>query len=327
MHKLITNILSLRRTPSLLGRAGVGLLIAAAFPLIAACSSDDDYAAGPEPAADSQLVRFSSTNDNEVLITDGTETGTDITLLRKDSVGELTVPINVDYSVGNFVIPESVTFADGDTTATLHVTFDGYVAGTKAQISIPASYTNPYLVLDGSMTFTLKLVKLNHIANISYYRGTRFEQATSSLYAYDGQNKFVWKNFFDSGLDVAFTVSTDNSTGSYDASDLSKLNGEFIPLTNYTSYSSGTNDGYYLTEGIDSGVYPTWTPTGQTEEVTSFFYWGYSGAIYNFIDFDPSTNNQGYGYFWGAYVTYGESGAGYENVYFFINYLTDSEAE
>lgn len=303
------------------------LTIAAALPLFAACSSDDDYAAGPEPATDTQLVHFSSTNDNEVLITDGTETGTDVTLCRKDSVGELTVPINVDYSVGNFVIPESVTFADGDTTATLHISFDGYVAGTKAQISVPDAYTNPYVQLDGSIKFTLKLVKLNHIANISYYSGTRFENATSELYAYDGQNKFVWKNFFDSGLDVAFTVSTDNSTGSYDADDLTKLNGEFIPLSNYSAYNTGTNDGYYLTDGIDTGVYPTWTPTGKTEEVTSFFYWAYSGGIYNYVDFSTDSSNRGYGYFWAAYVTYGESGSGYENIYYFINYLDDTAAE
>jgi len=294
------------------------LSIVATFCLLSACG-DDDYTAGSEPATDAPVVYFSSSNESEVIITDGSETGFDVTLCREDSAEALTVPLVIDYNTGNLTFPESATFAAGQATTTIHVAIGDYVAGTKASVRIAEGYTNPYIKLDGSGIYFVQLVKLNHIADISYQAGSRFESVTSPLYAYSGENKFIWKDFLGSGIDFKFKVDTSNSTGKYVADNLARLNGEIIPLNNYTYNSAG---GYYLTDDATGGGYPVWTPAGQTEAVTSFFYWAYSGGIYNFIDFDPADANQGYGYFSSAYV----NDVGYESFYFFVNYLTDDTA-
>lgn len=290
-----------------------------AMPLfLAACSSDDDYAPGPEVAPDCPVVYFSNSNSSiaEVDTDDPTIT---IALQRENTNGELTVPIVVESVTGDFNIPSTATFADGSANASFDITYTEYQAGMKLELGLPSEYVNPYLKVEGTSTISISLTQLIKVGTVTYGNTTyptRFDDVTSSsIYSYEGINRFKWKNFLGSGTDLVFTVDTSNSGGEYDQNDLSKLKGDIIPLANYYKDDYGY---HFVKDGnADDYEYITWTPDGQSEAVSSFYFYAYyNGSSYSYIDFDKGSYDCGYGYFWSAYV----NGAGYENIYFYVYY-------
>lgn len=147
---------------------------------------------------------------------------------------------------------------------------------------------------------------------------TRFDDVkSSSIYIVDGENKFVWADFLDSGIDLLFTVDTSHSGAVFDANNIQSLKGDIIPL-NY--YYKDTYGYHFVEDGSGESDYEnryiTWIPEGQSEAVTSFYFYGYYGGSYSYIDFDKGSYDCGYGYFWSAWV----NGAGYENIYFYLYY-------
>ena len=111
--------------------------------LFTSCSDDDNYSAG-DPAG-SYNVGFP---DQENLILSSTATSFEVTVSRTSGSGALTVPIEVYQCPDYFTVPESVTFADGQTETTVVVTIaDGMPFNTNVdfEIRIPEEYTNAYL--------------------------------------------------------------------------------------------------------------------------------------------------------------------------------------
>lgn len=277
----------------------------------ASCGSDDNYTPGPEVSQGNQNVYFSNENQNELLVTSDGDKSVSLKVVRKATSGNLTVPVVTDSKNGDLNIPESVTFEDGDSIAELKITYTTFTVGMKFSIHLSDDYTNPYVEKAGSTHFMASLEQLNKVCTVSYASDTRFAGVTTSaIYAYNGQNKFVWKDFLGSGLDMMFTVDTSKTEGAaFDASDLSKLKGDIIPKSNYTT----TDSGWYLTDGLGTKKYPTWTPAGSDEPVTKFLFWSWYSYSYSFIDFSPKA---GYGgYFYSAVVN-----GNYENIYFHLNF-------
>lgn len=289
-------------------------LVAVAFTF-ASCGDDNDYTPGKEVSDSCPTVYFSSTNESEVLVSADMEKSTTLKLERKVTEGELVVPVVVDTKTGSLNVPESVTFADGASEAELTITYDEFETGMKVSLHIPEEYTDPYTMLSGSLNFTLSFVEVTKVCDVAYQSGSRFASVKSAIYVYGGQNKFLWKDFLGSGKDMLFTVDTSNTAGAkFDANDLSTLKGDFTPLSNCTYNSAG---GWYFTDGSDNTNYMEWTPAGQTEAVTSYFFWGYyNGGNYSYIEFDPGDDGYGYGYFYSAWV----NDTAYETTYYYLNY-------
>lgn len=112
-----------------------------------ACTSDYEYDT-PEALKGAQ-VYFSNTLPSKIEV--NKESGNfDVTLSRQNTEGELTVPLMFTADEGNiYTVPSTVTFADGEATANIHVTFNpdelvygNYVGGT---ISFDAdNFSTPY---------------------------------------------------------------------------------------------------------------------------------------------------------------------------------------
>lgn len=112
-----------------------------------ACTSDYEYDT-PEALKGAQ-VYFSNTLPSKIEV--NKESGNfDVTLSRQNTEGELTVPLVFTADEGNiYTVPSTVTFADGEATANIHVTFNpdelvygNYVGGT---ISFDAdNFSTPY---------------------------------------------------------------------------------------------------------------------------------------------------------------------------------------
>ena len=102
---------------------------------MAACTSDYEYDT-PEALKGAQ-VYFSNTLPSKIEV--NKESGNfDVTLSRQNTEGELTVPLMFTADEGNiYTVPSTVTFADGEATANIHITFTpdelvygNYVGGT-----------------------------------------------------------------------------------------------------------------------------------------------------------------------------------------------------
>ena len=100
-----------------------------------ACTSDYEYDT-PEALKGAQ-VYFSNTLPSKIEV--NKEAGNfDVTLSRQNTEGELTVPLMFTADEGNiYTVPSTVTFADGEATANIHITFNpdelvygNYVGGT-----------------------------------------------------------------------------------------------------------------------------------------------------------------------------------------------------
>ena len=112
-----------------------------------ACTSDYEYDT-PEALKGAQ-VYFSNTLPSKIEV--NKESGNfDVTLSRQNTEGELTVPLMFTADEGNiYTVPSTVTFADGEATANIHITFNpdelvygNYVGGT---ISFDAdNFSTPY---------------------------------------------------------------------------------------------------------------------------------------------------------------------------------------
>lgn len=132
----------------------------AALALVAfGCSSDDSWEPGPAAKADAQQVRFVDDGNSTHIIMPGFDVSNQVIQVRRSSsAGSLVVPIEVLTASDALIIPESVTFADGETETTMEVALkEGITEGVhKYIIHLASDEVDPYTQLDG----------------ISYYRGT-----------------------------------------------------------------------------------------------------------------------------------------------------------
>lgn len=278
---------------------------------LASCSDDNDYQPGTAVGDDCPNVYFSNNNESliEVKSDDVSKTVT-LELCRTNTKGSITVPIVVDSKTDNITVPESVTFADGDSIAYLNATYSEFTIGTKFTVSIPDEYVNPYKKVDGFSTFTASLSQLNKVCDVLYASNCRFAGVTTSaIYNYSGENRFVFTDFLGSGLDLKFRVDTGVSGATFDMNDITKLSGDIVPLNYYYK----DDWGFHFVQTSSTDEYITWTPTGATEAVTSFYFYDvYDGYSYSYIDFGSSA----YGMFYSAYVNQ----SNYENIYFYLYY-------
>lgn len=288
--------------------------MALALPsLLTSCGNDDDYSAGPDVVANCPAVYFSSDNSS-ALVVSNKDSAVTIKVKRAVTTGEITVPIVVESKVGDLSIPSSVTFADGEDEADLTVGFSNYKSGMTFTLSIDDAYVNPYLKVEGSSSYTGTLTQVNWVCDVAYDQNSRFKSVTgSAIYQYEGINRFVWRNFLGSGVDLTFMVDTSHNGTTFDPNDVKSLKGDFIPLDHFYKDEWG----YRFVQKDSNDDYVTWTPEGQTEEVTSFYFYFYqSDYSYSSIDFGTAT----YGYPWGMFAYAAVNDTYSETIYYYLYY-------
>jgi hypothetical protein len=169
------------------------------------CSDDDDYTAGKETGA--YNVYFKGESNLTMNLTD---MSFDITVARSNKNGELTVPIKKIRVPDCFTnIPESVTFANGDSvkTITVNVTdsmkpFVSYIL----DLQIPEEYTNQYKTQTVYPALNMNIHKEDYkpFAKVSYYYG--FFDATDNVDVEYSKymDLFRFKNLVATGYDFYF---------------------------------------------------------------------------------------------------------------------------
>lgn len=198
----------------------IGVLAAGA--LLTACSDKDDYTPGPEVPSGCQQMRFADTN-NPICVLD--EANTDdrtatLTLKRNNTGTALTMPIKVVSQSAGLTIPAEVTFAAGDSLATLAIKAPEKVAVKdvyKYELRLEGDNADPYTKLDGSVVWSGQL-------NFPISKEAEFYAAPSSkTYALFnawtetvmdlGNNNFYIKDFMHSGENLWLITSSTGVLG------------------------------------------------------------------------------------------------------------------
>lgn len=142
------------------------MFIALATLSFAACGDDDDYTPGAYEDENRPNCYFLSTEQTDIEETPDAPAECDILLHRsQDKAAEaLTVPIVVETNDDDvFDVPENVTFAAGDTTATIHVTYAKADNGVtyNLEITIPDDYISIYKNPSNSkMSYSMSLLRV-----------------------------------------------------------------------------------------------------------------------------------------------------------------------
>ena len=272
------------------------------------CGDDDDYTRADEPQMSGEGVYFAGSNTGEFIKTDEDAPEVSFKVVRDNTAGTLTVPLEVVRRSDNIGdIPTAVTFADGESEVTVTVTYRNLDTTPSCELRIPEAYTNPYKKKNGSTIYAFAVYKLIMVSSRGTYSPDTetetdyFSGATSQLLQYGGENKFIWRNFLGSGIDLKFKIN-----GHFDAADVKNSYGEILPIDHYIDDESG--EGWYLaTDATGGSSYATWTPEGSNTAISKFmiFWYEYEGYAYNYIDLRPnegSKSSYGYAYFWSAAV-------------------------
>ena len=287
---------------------------------LAACHDDEGYTAGPEPATTGLGVYFPASNPVEFLRTDEDEKTVSFTLRRDDTQGTLSVPLELRSKTDNIsTVQQSVTFADGQAEAQVQVSYTGLDTAPACTLAVPDAYTNPYRTKDGMSVYSFSVYRLvtvsNYVEQTIYPSSSSyiFGHPESSIAQYQGANKFLWRNFLGSGIDLKFRID-----GHFDADNVYNCYGSLVPL----DHAESDTEGWYLTvDEQGKGGYATWTPLGSDVAINQFiyFWYEYEGSTYFYVDLRQTASEQGicgYGYFYSAVV---DEDANYQSCYFIIH--------
>lgn len=146
----------------------------------ASCSDDDnDYVPAQVPG--NAQVYFSNAQESTVNIVED-QTEIDVKVLRQDTIGELTVNIVANDPSGIFNIPSTVTFADREAVANLHITYDfaDIEGNVRYPISLKIDEKDATLYGDASTSFVVLYAPWKSIGECKYTDGL-----ISSLYNAD----------------------------------------------------------------------------------------------------------------------------------------------
>lgn len=142
-------------------------MVVATVAGFASCSDDDDYVPAVVPG--NAQVYFSNAQESTVNIVED-QTEFDVLVLRQDTEGELTVNIQANDPSGIFTIPSTVTFADTEATANLHITYDfaDIEGNVRYPISLKIDEKDATLYGDASTSFVVLYAPWKSIGECKY---------------------------------------------------------------------------------------------------------------------------------------------------------------
>lgn len=264
--------------------------------MIAACSDDDNWQAGPQVKEGCQQVHFTAGNEEMTILNseDPNDRMVRVTVARNTDQGELTVPLTaLDVSDG-LEIPSEVKFEDGMSETEISVTVAGeIVKGTNYTYSLQLTGddVDPYAELDGGSRFegTISFPNTRDVRMwlASDYLGTVIEGAgywTETLLDLGG-GRYRFSNLMESGMMLDFTLDANNRMAL--SSPLwSEYEGNMYPGYYYTG------DCYYWCNSwdYDNSEYVYWTfyPHGKDAylwiEQMEMYAWPTTDYVYSYYN-------------------------------------------
>lgn len=183
--------------------------------MAASCSDDDDWSAGAPTNAQGLNVYIASSNSIALPVDGNTF---EVTYARNTKSGTLTIPVNFQTATPEIFtsVPSEVTFAEGDSVATITITcsndmemFETYLA----TIAVDEKYTTQYA--DTTINIPraeLKVVKEDYkpYKTGTYYSQFNEAEVHGSILEYSEIKKFYRIKIDDEMMAHTFTFTVDD---------------------------------------------------------------------------------------------------------------------
>ncbi|MGN0309882.1 MAG: hypothetical protein ACI4C3_04760 [Bacteroides sp.] len=266
-----------------------GLTVALPFT---ACDDDDDNWQAAQPVDKNCIGAYFASYNSASFITTPEEYAADptftLTVCREETTGTATVGIEVVENPYNLQVPKSVEFADGANEAYLTINYSGIPSKEQCNLSlkIEDKMVNPYLIQDGMGSYSCSVLVSEWVKvgdqvpfNFSY---TGLPTIYQNIYHLDGVNLFRIENFFNTGIDLRFTIVGDTK---FDNEKPSTWKGYIDPVANCDLYAA---DGYwYFVNGEEY-------PMGKAGDVEMWYLGFWYGTGYSSIMFDYNGKGDNY---------------------------------
>ena len=247
--------------------------------------NDSNYEPGAPTASGSLGVYFNSSNASEHIFQPGEANEVEFTIsrLKTDNAAEVPLVVKADAGLN---IPSTASFAAGQATTSIKITFSGLEPSKKYNytIAVGEEYADHYTIVEGTTSFTGYIMEAawNTISDNVSMSWTTLGVAnsfTSTLQQLGETNRYRFVNFLNSGIDYIFVVgSASTAYVGYDC---------IITYANYEPYEGAEAKAAYLFDDATQS-YPTWTVADGTIEVADICVMeDYGSTIgYSCISFD-----------------------------------------
>lgn len=251
-----------------------------ALMAMTSCSDDKTYADWhPGDTDDNPGVYFTADNVKLTSITKGASPVAELKLGRISRKGELTVPVEYVSGDPRIIVPESVTFADGEEFATIGIDCSALPEKEIFDVEIKVddrfvnTYSNGYASYVGQVILS-DWDKVNGGEPVTFkildtdYAPTEWANFTCDMYNLGGTQQYRIDNFMNSGENFSFEIIPSEYPG-YEGY------GRIVPLGNQTMWeeigwsSYGSHEWFFTTadgdfpefslkSAYDGSDYPLW---------------------------------------------------------------------
>ena len=235
------------------------IMAAALFAASCDDKNDDNYEPAAATSADCMGVYFDSSNSKGTVTVSEEVNSIEVTLSRKVTEEAASVPITCVSKAEGLVVPATAEFAAGEASTSIASTFDGIKPSVVSNfaLAIDERYADHYTIVDGATTYegsvlraAWKTISENVVFNVSF--GGTTQEITSTLQQLGDTDRFRFKNFLNSPMDMYFKVGAESSVSGYN---------KIEPYANYDPYEGTEANGFYLADDnaeTEDDRYPSW---------------------------------------------------------------------
>lgn len=280
------------------------------------CTDSDDWQPGPDTAPDCMGVYFGETASSLIVGPDDSRL-IPITIGRSKSDQAATVDINVVSAPEGVSVPSTVEFAANEQTKQFFIDIENMASKSSGTISLalPEDATSPYSAGTPSLSIdvTVSGAWIPVSNDVTLNTGDIYPEMKTKLYYLDGTNTFKLPDFFGSGLDLKFEMSTPGNGWT-----------NFTPTVNYIDNKTVWADkgwgepysaGWFLYDTA-TNEFPYWSPDGVTYPEIDMLEFENDGCYMQLIEDD---SNSGYIVFNYAYIYYGDGSGKYVTLTYTFN--------
>lgn len=245
--------------------------------LMTGCSDSDDWTPGPQDT-ETGVIAYFPLPDKLSYIFDingpKEEMSINVEISRQITDKAISFPITMITDAEGISTPETIDFAEGETSTTITIDCSGIPKGQPAKftLALPSDQTDTYGEGLTSMTFSVINSVWIQMADYARYiysytdYSEMYPATYGDIYMLEGTNMFKLTDFFGSGLDVTFNCDSAKDT-------------LFAPLTNAEFINDSDGGGWNLYNEAEQ-TYPVWVPGDLSgyPAITNLY-------LYNDIDF------------------------------------------
>lgn len=250
---------------------------AAALALGLSSCSDKDWTPGEESLSGAGVF-FKPIEKYSITMEPDANQVVQVPVGRIVTAGAVDVPLQVVNVPEGVVVPQSVSFADGQEVAYFDIDVTAMKAKTTGNVELAIDPKVAYIYGEGSTTFNLEVIKTGewivladdmyvHYYNDSYTKDIYPMVKDLKLYYLEGGRRYKIPNFMNSGIDLPFTMESVSYTASKRIAPTSNAiwfweNDWANPDAEYTCW-------YFYDDANDE--YPIWSVDGSEPEIAWYY--------------------------------------------------------